>query len=75
MKPESSKLRHRTAEEQQLNVQQDTQQTTDFATAEELIRHDAQQTAVPPEIAYRLNESISREPKSAKSWWKKIFSG
>ena len=73
MNHERSKFRHHTAEELSQALTQ--AEKIQFASAEDLIRHDASQTPVPPEIAGRLNESIAREARPAeKSWWKKIFS-
>ena len=45
----------------------------EFASTEEMIRTDRNQTEVPPEVATRLNASISREPKLEAPWWKKFF--
>jgi len=47
----------------------------EFQTAEELLRHDASQTAVPPAVARRLDESIQREPKPERPWWKRLTGG
>lgn len=44
----------------------------EFATVEELIQTDAEQIAVPPAVTQRLNESIRKEPKPARSWWRRI---
>src|SRR5712692_9207084 len=55
---------------------QETQQkqgSLEFASAEEMLRHDALHTPVPPAIAYRLQESISRTAPSSPSWWRKCF--
>jgi hypothetical protein len=46
----------------------------EFATTEEMLRHDALHTPVPPSIAYRLQQSIGDCMPSAKSWWRKLFS-
>ena len=48
-------------------------QTTacEFATAEELLRHDAAQTEVPPVIAERLTKSIQNLPRPTKTWWQR----
>jgi len=45
----------------------------EFASAEELLRHDASQTIVPPAIAERLSQSIQNEPKPAQSWWRRLL--
>ena len=63
-----------TSAEQQQVTEAKAQQSEarEFATAEELLRHDAGQTQVPPAVAKRLDESIQREPKPAKPWWKRL---
>jgi len=43
----------------------------EFASVEELLRYDAKQTIVPPEVARRLNQSLQNEPASARSWWRR----
>lgn len=45
--------------------------TREFATAEELLRHDAAQTQVPPVIAERLTQSIAKLPQQPQSWWQR----
>ncbi|HEX5220895.1 MAG TPA: hypothetical protein VFZ59_15100 [Verrucomicrobiae bacterium] len=45
----------------------------EFATTDELLRHDAAQTEVPPVIAERLSKSIEGLPGPARSWWQRIF--
>ena len=47
----------------------------EFQTAEELLRHDAGQTQVPPAVAQRLDESIQHEPKPARPWWRRLTGG
>jgi hypothetical protein len=42
----------------------------EFETAEELLRHDASQIVVPPDIARRLNKSIA-ESAPRRPWWRK----
>jgi hypothetical protein len=72
----SRKLRQTTREEsaQEHQVASGQKQTArEFNSAEELLRHDAAQTRVPPEIAARLRESIANEPRPQKSWWQKMF--
>ena len=64
-----------------LSSEQQQQQTSqelkarEFASTEELLRHDASQVEVPPAVAQRLNESIQREPKAGKSWWQRLTGG
>ncbi len=65
------------AEEQQLETaqQQSQPQPLEFATPEELLRHDALHTPVPPSVTERLEKSLSEEPppKEALPWWKRLF--
>jgi hypothetical protein len=44
----------------------------DFATGDEMLRHDRDQNPPPPEIAERLNESLANEPKRNTSFWTKL---
>jgi hypothetical protein len=44
----------------------------EFETAEELLRHDAAQTPVPPQIARRLGQSIA-ESEQKRPWWRKLI--
>ena len=62
--------------QQQASAEQ-TQQSSaqEFATPEELLRHDALHTPVPPTIAHRLAESIAKEPPRSQSWWRRLFGG
>ena len=57
-------------------AEQQTQSNTDkaFASSDELLRFDAAQTAVPPEIARRLQKSAAEiSPPASRSWWKNVF--
>ena len=45
----------------------------EFQTAEELLRHDAAQTAVPPGIARRLSQSIAQSAPPRRPWWRKLI--
>jgi len=66
------------AQETTLSGQETQQQQgpLEFASAEEMLRHDALHTPVPPAIAHRLQESIGRTaPPSSSSWWRKFFRG
>ena len=71
MKQES---KHQSREQEQLAAGSGGQfTTTEFATAEELLRHDAAKTEVPPVIAERLSKSLQNLPRPARSWWRRIF--
>jgi hypothetical protein len=43
----------------------------DFATTEELLRHDALHTPVPPAIGDRLLASIGQAPAPRRPWWRR----
>jgi len=64
-------------EQQQQAAQHETQQpaTRTFASAEELLRYDAKNTTVPPEIARRLQKSTGDLPGPKVSWWKRWLGG
>ena len=76
--PKRIKVRQQAEEEQHaLNEQQSqTQAAHEFATVEDLLRHDALQTPVPPAIAQRLAESVSQlPPRPARAWWRRLLGG
>jgi hypothetical protein len=69
MKHES---KHRSqAQEQLAEVKSQPTAAREFATAEELLRHAAGLTAVPPAIAERLAQSVQNLPRPAPSWWQR----
>jgi hypothetical protein len=45
----------------------------EFANPEELLRHDALHTPVPPSIALRLKESLGSLTPPSSPWWRKFF--
>jgi hypothetical protein len=45
----------------------------EFASAEEMLRHDAMHTPVPPSVASRLRESLAQLPAPPRSWWQRWF--
>ncbi len=75
-------MKHRSKlspEQQHLEQQSAAHQTQpqagqEFATAEELLRFDAAQTAVPPQLAERLKQSAGQlPPPPRRSWWKNLL--
>jgi hypothetical protein len=72
-------MKHRSklspAQQQQHAVESQTQSASarEFATAEELLRHDAARTPVPPGIAQRLQKSAGDLPRPKRSWWRRWF--
>jgi hypothetical protein len=73
MNPKSPRFQQQ--QKQQTTEQAAALQTThDFASPEEMLRHDAAQVEVPGALAHRVAESIAKEPKPSRSWWRKLFS-
>jgi hypothetical protein len=69
-----TKLTSQQQEQQQTAGQQAQQQSvSEFATPEELLRHDALHTPVPPSIAHRLKESVGQIPAPSRSWWRRFL--
>jgi hypothetical protein len=65
-------------EQGQLEAQQQQTRSSaaqEFATPEEMLRHDALHTPVPPAIAHRLQESIDKVPPPRQSWWRRLLGG
>ena len=76
MKRETKLTQHE--QEQLAAAQQLTQSSSpqEFASVEEMLRHDALHMPVPPTIAHRLEESISQLPPPAgRAWWHRFFGG
>jgi hypothetical protein len=75
--PSKSRLQHQQQQEQTAEQQMTSQQQTyrEFATVEDLLRHDAGQTVPPPVIAERLKTSLEQEerPESRQSWWRRLL--
>jgi hypothetical protein len=66
--------KHTSQEQEQLSkVESQQNSALEFGSTEELLRHDAGQTTVPPEIAERLARSIQNEPKPERSWWRRFL--
>jgi hypothetical protein len=50
------------------------QTVREFASTEELLRTDAAQTTVPPEIGERLKKSAAEiRPPEKRPWWKNLL--
>jgi hypothetical protein len=64
-----------TSQEQEQLAEVKSQPVTarEFGSVEELMRHDAGQTAVPPAIAERLAQSIQTIPPPERSWWQRVL--
>jgi hypothetical protein len=66
-----------TEQQQQHAAEQQTQSQSgrEFASAEELLRHDAAQIPVPPAIAQRLQKSTGDLPRAKPNWWRRLLGG
>jgi hypothetical protein len=64
-----------TGQQQEHSAETQTVKTTaqQFDNVEQLLRYDAAQTPVPPEIARRLNQSVAESPPPRRPWWRRIF--
>lgn len=73
---EFSKLRQQQkAETEQEQILHGQQQGQEFSSVEEMLRHDAKQTPVPPNLETRLSRSaVGLAPQKKQSWWQKFFS-
>jgi hypothetical protein len=72
MNPPKKLTSQQRAEEQQATAhEQQTKPGVEFNSIEEMLRHDASQTPVPPGIEHRLQESLQRT--QSKSWWRRWF--
>jgi hypothetical protein len=65
-------FQHKQAEELDSHSSSETKSGIEFATADEMIRHDIEQNPPPPEIAERLNQSLANEPRRGASFWTKL---
>ncbi len=64
-----------TGQQQEHSAETKTTNSTalNFDSAEQLLRYDAAQTPVPPEIARRLNKSVAESPPPRRPWWRRLF--
>ncbi len=62
-------------EQEQHAAEQHAQQQTahEFASPEEMLRHDALHTPVPPAIAHKLQQSLAEVPAPPRAWWRRWF--
>ena len=72
---QQTKLTQAEAEQQAAEHQAQAVPVREFASVEELLRHDATATAVPPGIAQRLQKSAGEIPRPRAAWWKRLFGG
>jgi hypothetical protein len=71
---QQSKLSQEQQHEATTPSQQQQQAGREFASAEELLRHDAAHTTVPPEIEERLKRTLREAgPSQRPGWLKRMF--
>ncbi len=75
MNPEQHHLQHKNQQESQeiRQAQEQSQQALEFATPEEMLRHDVAHTEVPAKVEQRLVRSLGREPVAQRPWWRRLF--
>lgn len=47
----------------------------EFASVEEMLRHDALHTPLPPAIGRRLEQSLKEQGSERGSWWRRWLGG
>jgi len=57
------------AQEQQIQKQA----PLEFGSVDEMLRHDALHTPVPPAIEHRLRESLGPTAPMPRPWWRRLF--
>jgi hypothetical protein len=76
MNPQKKITRQEAQEQQETQSEQQKQQepVCEFGSVEEMLRHDAIHTPVPPAIVARLQESVRQlPPPPRRSWWRRII--
>ncbi len=75
--PKKLTARQQTEQEGQLTETktEQTESARQFASIDELLRHDALHTPVPPSVEFRLQESVKQEGLKPAPWWRRFFSG
>ncbi len=71
--PKRLTSQHNTEEQVKQVLQQEQRGELRFHNAEELLRHDALHTPVPPSIEHRLQESLEQHPPAPAPWWRRLF--
>ena len=77
MNPPKKFTSQQKSEQRQAFSGEQTQSQTEleFQNVEDLLRHDALHTPVPPSIERRLQESLGDTPPPRPSWWRRLFGG
>ncbi len=73
--PKKLSARQQSRQEEELTAAQQTQAAREFTSVDEMLRHDALHTPVPPTIAVRLQQSVEKEGLQVTPWWRRLFGG
>jgi transcription initiation factor TFIID subunit TAF12 len=71
----NSQEQQQDAQQQQQEQQAQQSAALEFGSAEEMLRHDASRTPVPPGIWRRLRDSLAQLPAAHASWWRRLLGG
>ncbi len=76
MSTEFSRLRQeQRLDQKQFQKGQSRIESKEFASVDDLLRHDSEQNPVPPEVGERLNNSLATEPSPGRPWYRRLFGG
>jgi len=70
---QQSKLTAQQQEEQAAEVRAANAAGREFESVEQLLRHDAGQTVLPPGIAQRLRQSLGQSQAPRRPWWRRLL--
>jgi len=75
--PKKLTARHQNELEGQLTEGQRLQAepAREFPGVDEMLRHDALHTPVPPSVEIRLQKSVEKEGLQPAPWWRRLFGG
>lgn len=71
-KTTANQQEHESAQEH-LAASQTQQSPVQFGSVEEMIRHDAAQTPVPPSVERRVAKSVAGLAPHPRPWWRRWF--
>jgi hypothetical protein len=70
---QQSKLTAHQQEEQAAELRAAKTAGQEIDSVEQLLRHDAGQTLLPPNIAQRLRQSLGESAAPRRAWWRKLL--
>lgn len=75
MNPDASRLHLHSTQSEELSAQHAElrSQAREFASVEEMIRADREQTEVPGHLAERVNASLNDMKPPRQPWWRRFF--